>query len=669
MTENVRIAAPSAAVPSQPNPAPESADVAQVPSKPDGALPTTSESAAPTSIQPIFGTSEETIASPGQPQNSSDVNMINAPAGMTSEASSASAIVDSKSDLSQTMAPSVTTNTADSSIDTHAADIAQANRTRTAEDALDEPSAKRTKIEETSSTSAEFKKPDLPITTQSLPPIVTTTTGIAAPVNTAATAAPRFSSEPLTHVQKKILEDKIKNTKKTKHALPFLRPVDPIALGIPNYPTIITQPMDISTLEQKLKAGQYASLDAFVNDFELIVSNCFKFNGENHDISRNARNLREYFMKQLETVPTGNNASTPVTAAPQPRTAAANVKTQPRRESRVSVSGTPTDAFPLREPGVPQIRRDSTVARPQRAVVTPSALRDLSYSIQPKKKSNQAGLKFCDHVLSELEKTKYVNLTSPFMYPVDPIALKIPQYNKIIKEPMDISSIGDKQQKGYYSTAEEFKADWDLMFANCFKFNPPGHPVHDCGVKLEHEFKELWKDKSKWTKAHGPQSQRESPVSDDEDEDDDDEEEEENDPHETQLALLKSQLANMQSSMQSLISGITDLEARKKASKSAGADGKKKKRKSQTNGGKSAGGAGNTKGKGNSGAKSKAKSSKPRKITRDQAKYITDMSENMSEEQVNKLTELITKDYVSHADLQHDQKISLLTFFQTDSRR
>lgn len=34
-----------------------------------------------------------------------------------------------------------------------------------------------------------------------------------------------------------------------KTAAPFLQPVDPIALGIPDYPTIITRPMDLSTIQ------------------------------------------------------------------------------------------------------------------------------------------------------------------------------------------------------------------------------------------------------------------------------------------------------------------------------------------------------------------------------------------------------------------------------------
>ena len=40
--------------------------------------------------------------------------------------------------------------------------------------------------------------------------------------------------------------------KKNINSDPFLMPVDPVALKIPDYPLIVKEPMDISTVEKKL---------------------------------------------------------------------------------------------------------------------------------------------------------------------------------------------------------------------------------------------------------------------------------------------------------------------------------------------------------------------------------------------------------------------------------
>jgi hypothetical protein len=63
-----------------------------------------------------------------------------------------------------------------------------------------------------------------------------------------------------------------------KSAGPFRLPVDPVALGIPNYFEVIKQPMDFSTIEKKLNHGEYDSIDAFYLDVQLVFDNCCTFN-------------------------------------------------------------------------------------------------------------------------------------------------------------------------------------------------------------------------------------------------------------------------------------------------------------------------------------------------------------------------------------------------------
>uniref|UniRef100_A0A8C1MR38 Nuclear body protein SP140-like protein n=1 Tax=Cyprinus carpio TaxID=7962 RepID=A0A8C1MR38_CYPCA len=47
---------------------------------------------------------------------------------------------------------------------------------------------------------------------------------------------------------------------------------------VPRYSEIITQPMWLDRIKQKLESGEYQTVGAFVSDFQLIFSNCSTFN-------------------------------------------------------------------------------------------------------------------------------------------------------------------------------------------------------------------------------------------------------------------------------------------------------------------------------------------------------------------------------------------------------
>lgn len=65
---------------------------------------------------------------------------------------------------------------------------------------------------------------------------------------------------------------------------PFLYPVDPVALNIPNYLEVIKNPMDILTIENKIKLFEYNNDDEFYNDLWLIWNNAKVFNSPQTEI-------------------------------------------------------------------------------------------------------------------------------------------------------------------------------------------------------------------------------------------------------------------------------------------------------------------------------------------------------------------------------------------------
>jgi hypothetical protein len=79
-----------------------------------------------------------------------------------------------------------------------------------------------------------------------------------------------------------------------------------------------------------------------------------------------------------------------------------------------------------------------------------------------------------------------------FRLPVDPVALGIPHYFEVVKQPMDLSTIKNKIDNEVYETEDQFTDDMRLVFSNAMSFNPPGTTVHiqaqELLTKFEKEF-------------------------------------------------------------------------------------------------------------------------------------------------------------------------------------
>lgn len=66
---------------------------------------------------------------------------------------------------------------------------------------------------------------------------------------------------------------------KCKYATLFHHKINPIRQDVPDYFTIIKQPMDFMTIRKKLKYFLYTNCKEFCQDVELVFSNCFLYNG------------------------------------------------------------------------------------------------------------------------------------------------------------------------------------------------------------------------------------------------------------------------------------------------------------------------------------------------------------------------------------------------------
>jgi hypothetical protein len=231
-------------------------------------------------------------------------------------------------------------------------------------------------------------------------------------------------SRPITSAQQKYALSTIRGLKKMKDAVPFLCPVDYIALGIPHYPNIISHPMDLGTIEKKLGGGPkmeqanyppYNTVDEFIADVRLVFRNCLTFNGPDHLITQMGKNVEEAFNKALKNMPSPEEVSTSWTC-PYRRY---------KRDHQIKAPKLMKKPGPVRRPsaagGGPKREESYSINRPKREIPPP---RDTAAILQPSKRrkyrseAHAEQLKFCQTILKDLHKKQHYSIAYPFYTPV-----------------------------------------------------------------------------------------------------------------------------------------------------------------------------------------------------------------------------------------------------------
>uniref|UniRef100_K7G390 Bromodomain adjacent to zinc finger domain protein 2B n=1 Tax=Pelodiscus sinensis TaxID=13735 RepID=K7G390_PELSI len=108
-------------------------------------------------------------------------------------------------------------------------------------------------------------------------------------------------------------------------------------------------------------------------------------------------------------------------------------------------------------------------------------------TIKKPKRDESKDLAICSMILSELETHEDA---WPFLLPVN---LKlVPGYKKVIKKPMDFSTIREKLSSGQYPNLEAFSLDIKLVFDNCETFNEDDSDIGRAGHNMRKYFEKKW---------------------------------------------------------------------------------------------------------------------------------------------------------------------------------
>lgn len=115
---------------------------------------------------------------------------------------------------------------------------------------------------------------------------------------------PKFpDNTPIYESWDKVARRLLSHLKKSTHARYFQDPVDPKRDKLNNYYSIISKPMDLSTVKQRLNTNYYYRMQEFLDDVSLIFENCVTYHGGedlNTSVVKACRQLREDFKRLYE---------------------------------------------------------------------------------------------------------------------------------------------------------------------------------------------------------------------------------------------------------------------------------------------------------------------------------------------------------------------------------
>jgi len=170
-----------------------------------------------------------------------------------------------------------------------------------------------------------------------------------------------------------------------------------------------------------------------------------------------------------------NKGDTPAAAAIKKKPAAVKRKQADTTTPPTAGMADPNDVD-RRESGrqIKRVTKDLPDYQPQHASKTEGRLSE--------------SLKACDALLRELFTKKHAAYAWPFYKPVDTTLPELFDYRKIIKTPMDLSTIRNKMDGRSYNNSLEFANDMRLICTNCYKYNPPDHDVVAMARKLQDVF-------------------------------------------------------------------------------------------------------------------------------------------------------------------------------------
>ncbi|KAK7891850.1 hypothetical protein WMY93_023813 [Mugilogobius chulae] len=257
---------------------------------------------------------------------------------------------------------------------------------------------------------------------------------------------------------------------KHQFSWPFRQPVDAVALHIPDYYKIITNPMDLGTIKKRLQNKYYGkrSNKLFLqkiskmpkdecNVGECIGKDAIKVKSSGGDTKPKASVSEVMVQHTVTVIPSHNHTPKKIPKAPEANVSLCNKRCEEKSRACSATSSAQARAA--------MCRRTSTACPLRKGSGRPikPPKKDLPSSDVKKGRLSEQ-LRCCNDILKELFSKRHYAFAWPFYSPVDAVALGLHDYHEVIKQPMDLGTVRKKLDERQYANAKEFAPTSDSCF-------------------------------------------------------------------------------------------------------------------------------------------------------------------------------------------------------------
>lgn len=202
----------------------------------------------------------------------------------------------------------------------------------------------------------------------------------------------------------------------------------------PDYYQVISQPIDMNTINQKIRSNKYNSIQSLASDFELMFRNARHYNEETSQVYKDAEMLEKFMHARVQMFIQAEQASRCLSPAGS-------------GGGNVGGSGSPG-----------------------------------GFSEKGASKSSSAKLQELFNKVKDYVDNKGRILSTPFMKL--PHKNDYPDYYEVITRPMDLLKIQQRLQSNPCCSVDEMFSDLTLVFNNACVYNEPDSQIYKDAVTL-----------------------------------------------------------------------------------------------------------------------------------------------------------------------------------------